>query len=411
MIKKNLNDLVIFGGIPAFQNKLCVGCPNIGKRESFLRYVNGLLDKRLLTNNGPLVQEFEQRIARMLGVKHCIAVCNATTALEITERALELKGEVIVPSFTFIATAHSLKWQELTPIFCDIDANTHNIDPKKIEALITPRTSGIIGVHVWGRPCEVDELANIAKRHRLKLIFDAAHAFGCSSNGRMIGSFGDVEVLSFHATKVLNTFEGGAVLTNNGDLAKKIRLMKNFGFTDYDTVGYIGVNGKMSEISAAMGLTGLESLDDFVTVNARNYKDYQRQLSSFNGVSMALYNEKEKCNYNYIVLEIDETITRINRDQLVEVLWSENILARRYFYPGCHKQEPYRSSPPWAGLKLPETEKVSSRALLLPNGTTISPNNVLAVCQIIKLAINNSSEVCRKLADMSSTEKNKFGIC
>ncbi|MEI2422502.1 DegT/DnrJ/EryC1/StrS family aminotransferase, partial [Arthrospira platensis SPKY2] len=174
-------------------------------------------------------------------------MCNGTIALEILIRATELKGEVIVPSFTFIATAHALQWQEITPVFCDIDPKTHTLDPLAVEKMITPRTSGIIGVHVWGQPCNIEALTEIANQHNLKLVFDASHAFGCSYQGTMIGNFGEAEVFSFHATKFVNTFEGGAVVTNNDELAAKIRLMKNFGFAGFDNVIYIGTNGKMDE--------------------------------------------------------------------------------------------------------------------------------------------------------------------
>ena len=187
-----------------------------------------MLDRRRLTNRGPFVRQLEERIADYVGVNHCIAMTNGTIALEIAIRALGMTGEVIVPSMTFIATAHSLQWQQIKPVFCDIDPATHNVDPNRIEELITPLTTGIIGVHVWGRPCEIDLLSENAGRNNLKLLFDAAHAFGCSYKGKMIGNFGDAEVLSFHATKFFNTFEGGAVLTNDDLLAEKNRLMKNW---------------------------------------------------------------------------------------------------------------------------------------------------------------------------------------
>ena len=203
-------------------------------------------------------------------------MCNATVALEIAIRAMGMSGEVIVPSFTFVATAHALQWQEITPVFCDIDPRTHNLDPNRIEEMITPRTTGIIGVHVWGRPCAVDALAEIAQRRHLKLLFDAAHAFGCSYQGQMIGNFGDAEVFSFHATKFFNTFEGGAVVTNDDELAAKMRLMKNFGFHGYDNVIYVGTNGKMSEVSAAMGL-------DRAGVAGRIHRRQPPQLLSLSG--------------------------------------------------------------------------------------------------------------------------------
>lgn len=316
-IKKRLSDLAIFGGIPAFREKLHVGRPNIGNRERLLERINDLLDRRWLTNNGPYVQEFERKIADMLGVKHCIAMCNGTVALGIVIRAAGLTGEVIVPSMTFIATAHALQWQEITPVFCDIAPESHNIDPHRVEEMITSRTTGIIGVHLWGRPSDVESLAEIARRRNLKLLYDPAHAFGCSHKERMIGSFGDAEVFGFHATKFFNTLEGGAVVTNHDDLALKIRLMKNHGFAGYDDVVCIGTNGKMHEVSAVMGLTLLESLDELIAVNHRNYKQYQHGLQGIPGVRLVTYDETEKRNYQYIVLEVDETVTQVSRDQLV----------------------------------------------------------------------------------------------
>jgi len=352
--------------------------------------INDMLDRRWLTNNGPYVQELERRIADYLGVKHCIAMCNATVALEIAARALDFHGEVIIPSFTFIATAHALQWQEITPVFCDVDPTTHNIDAGKVEALITPRTTGIVGVHVWGRPCPVDALEEIARRRGLKLMFDAAHAFGCSYKGRMIGNFGQAEVFSFHATKFFNTFEGGAVVTNDDDLARKIRLMTNFGFAGYDNVIYVGTNGKMTEVCAAMGLTGLELLDDFIAANRRNYAAYQDGLQDIPGLRLISFNESERNNYQYMIVEVDETIAGISRDDLVRVLQAENVLARRYFYPGCHEMEPYRSYFPHAGLLLPETKRLTQRVMSLPTGTAVGPEEIAEVCAILNLAVRES---------------------
>jgi len=388
--KSSIEQLAILGGEPAFTEPLHVGRPNIGNRNALIERINDMLDRRWLTNNGPYVQELERRIADYLGVKHCIAMCNATVALEIAARALDFHGEVIIPSFTFIATAHALQWQEITPVFCDVDPTTHNIDAGKVEALITPRTTGIVGVHVWGRPCPVDALEEIARRRGLKLMFDAAHAFGCSYKGRMIGNFGQAEVFSFHATKFFNTFEGGAVVTNDDDLARKIRLMTNFGFAGYDNVIYVGTNGKMTEVCAAMGLTGLESLDDFIAANRRNYAAYQDGLQDIPGLRLISFNESERNNYQYMIVEVDETIAGISRDDLVRVLQAENVLARRYFYPGCHEMEPYRSYFPHAGLLLPETERLTQRVMSLPTGTAVGPEEIAEVCAILNLAVRES---------------------
>jgi dTDP-4-amino-4,6-dideoxygalactose transaminase len=392
-VKESISELAIFGGTRLSPTPLHVGRPNIGRKEQFMRRVEDMFDRRWLTNAGPFVQEFEKKVAELLGVKYCIAMCNATVGLEIAIRALGMKGEVIIPSFTFVATAHALQWQEITPVFCDVDPETHNLDPVQVEKMITPRTSGIIGVHVWGRPCAVDSLTDIAKRHKLKLMFDAAHAFACSHNGKMLGNFGDAEVLSFHATKFLNTFEGGAVVTNNDELNKKIRLMKNFGFAGYDNVVYLGVNGKMSEVSAAMGLTGLESLKEFISVNQRNYAHYRSELKSVPGVQLISYDLNEKSNCQYVVAKVDEQESALSRDRLIHTLHAENVLARKYFYPACHRMEPYRSFFPHASLLLPNTEKVASQVLVLPTGTAVSLEEITAVCRIIRLAVANASKV------------------
>jgi dTDP-4-amino-4,6-dideoxygalactose transaminase len=376
-----------------FAEKLYVGRPNIGNREAMLARFNDMLDRRWLSNDGPFVLEFEQRLADYLGVKHCISMCNGTIAMEIATRALGLKGEVIVPSFTFVATAHALQWQEITPVFCDIDPVTHTIDPVKVEQMITPHTSGIIGVHLWGRACDVTALEDIARRHNLALIFDAAHAFACSHGGRMIGVFGDAEVFSFHATKFFNTFEGGAVATNDDALAEKIRLMKNFGFVDYDKVIYIGTNGKMTEVCAAMGLTNLESIDDFIYINQRNYYCYRESLHGIPGITLMPYDETEKCNYQYITLEVDEDLSGISRDRLVAILHANNVIARRYFFPGCHRMEPYRSYFPHAGLLLPETEKTADHVLLLPTGTSVGEDAIRTITKIIRDCVSSHSRV------------------
>jgi dTDP-4-amino-4,6-dideoxygalactose transaminase len=403
------DDLAIFTGQPTFSEKLHVGRPNIGNRERLLARINEMLDRKWLTNDGPFVCEFEKRIADMIGVKHCIAMCNATVALEIAIRALGLTGEVIVPSFTFIATAHALQWQEITPVFCDVDPTSHNLDPTKVEQMVTPRTTGIIGVHVWGRPCAIDSLAEIAQRRNLKLLYDAAHAFACSytyptaqGKGKMIGNFGDAEVFSFHATKFFNAFEGGAVVTNDDELAAKIRLMKNFGFTGkLDDVGYVGTNGKMNEASAAMGLTSLESLDHFIATNYRNYQQYEQELAEIPGLRLIHYNDGNEYNYQYIVVEIDEALTGISRDDIVKVLRAENVLARRYFYPGCHQMEPYRSYFPHAGLLLPETEALTQRVISLPNGTAVGADEITTLCQIIRLAIANGPLISVRISKQS----------
>jgi dTDP-4-amino-4,6-dideoxygalactose transaminase len=392
-MKTRVVDLAIFGSPPAFGATLHVGRPNVGDRARLLERIGDALDRRWLSNNGPFVQELEARIAAMIGVRHCIAVCNATAGLEIAIRATGLGGEVIVPSFTFVATAHALHWLGIKPVFCDVDPCTHTLDPRRVEELVTDRTSGIIGVHLWGRPCDVEGLEDVARRHGLTLLFDAAHAFGCSYRGRPVGRFGACEVFSFHATKFFNTFEGGAIVTDDDELAHAVRLMSNFGFTGYDTVVSAGINGKMSEVAAAMGLTGLESLEEFVAVNARNYRAYAEGLRGIPGLRLLPFPEGEACNYQYVVLEIDETTTSLSRDQLAAVLHAENVFARRYFSPGCHNMEPYRTLYPEARLALPQTERLARSVLTLPTGTAVTERDVAVICRIIRVAVGNGEAV------------------
>jgi dTDP-4-amino-4,6-dideoxygalactose transaminase len=366
------------------EKPLYVGAPNVGDREVLLARIKDMLDRRWLSNNGPLVQEFEQKICEIVGVKHAIAMCNATVALEIASKALDLKGEVILPSYTFIATAHALQWQGITPVFADMDPATHNIDPATIEALITPQTTGIVGVHVWGRSADTQAIESIAAKHKLKVMYDASHGFGCSADGRMLGSFGECEVFSFHATKFINCFEGGAVTTNNDGLAEKMRLMRNFGFKGFDNVVYLGVNGKMSEVCAAMGLTNLEAMGDIVEINRRNYLTYRAELDGVTGIKVIGYDETERNNYQYVVIEVDPDLCARNRDNIVEALHAENVIARKYFWPGCHRMEPYRATQPDAWKRLPETERIAARVIVLPTGQTVDERTVRRVCEMIR---------------------------
>ena len=395
-----MSEFAILGGAPAFADPMHVGRPNIGDRDRLMERIAGVIDGRWLTNDGPLVHELEEAVAAALGVPHCIAMCNGTVALEIAIRAAGLTGEVIVPSFSFVATAHALQWQEIMPVFCDVDPRTHNIDPARVEALITPQTTGILAVHLWGRPAPVEELTEIADRHGLRLLFDAAHAFGCSKGGRMIGGFGTAEVLSFHATKVINSFEGGAILTADDEFAEIVRLMRNHGFADYDEVSHVGTNGKMSEVAAAMGLTSLESRDEFVEANRGNHEAYRAGLGGVDGVELIAYDESELSNWQYAVIEVDESAA-LSRDELQRVLWTENVLARRYFYPGCHRMEPYRTLFPDAGGRLPQTERLAERVLALPTGTAMDPTSVAIVADLIHRAMLAAPTLTRELRAVS----------
>lgn len=396
-MKQRVDQLAILGGAAEFPRQLHVGRPNVGDRRFFMEKVEQILDSRWFTNNGACVQELEATLAEYLGVRHCIAVCNATVGLEIAIRAADLEGEVIIPSMTFIATAHALQWQQIKPVFCDIDPATHLLDVAQIEPLITGRTTAILGVHLWGRACPSEAIEALARRHGLQVLYDAAHAFGCSHGGRMVGGFGRAEVFSFHATKFFNTFEGGAITTNDDALAAKIRLMKNFGFAGYDNVIHIGTNGKMSEMSAAMGLASMRSLPEFVALNQRHHQHYCERLGRLPGWHVLPYEEAERNNFQYVVSEYTPDADGLTRDDLVRVLWAENVIARKYFYPGCHAMEPYRSLDPHAGERLPHTVGVASRLVILPTGTGVSSDEIDRVCDLIELAVRNGAQLRRRL--------------
>jgi dTDP-4-amino-4,6-dideoxygalactose transaminase len=378
--------LAILGGPPSFSETLHVGRPHVGGREGFLRRAQAMLDRRWLTNNGPYVVELEERIAARIGVKHCVVVSSGTTALGLLARAARLTGEVIVPSFTFVATAHAFDWLGIVPVFCDIDADTWTLNASACEAAIGPSTSAIIGVHTFGRPCDVSALGAVAVRHDLPLFFDAAHAFGCTHDHRHIGSFGDAEVFSFHATKVFHTFEGGAVTTNHDWLAAELRLLRNFGFNGYDTVGGPGINGKMPEVCAAMGLANLDVFGETVEASRVTFERYREGLAGIPGLTLRDHETTERRNWHYVVVEVDHEAFGLDRDALVRALEAENVLARRYFYPGVHAMEPYRTRDPEARGRLPQTVRVAARAMALPAGSEIARDHVDAICTIVRAA-------------------------
>ena len=350
-----------------------VGRPNLPDKEIVMENMAKILDNQWLTNNGPFVQELERRIEEYLGIKHCICVCNATIGLELLQRALDLTGEVIIPAFTFIATAHSLRWQRIDPVFCDVRIEDHLIDPEKIESLITPRTSAILAVPIWGQPCDYDALERIARKHHLKLIFDSAHAFGCKLRDRFLGGFGDAEVFSFHATKVFSTGEGGGITTNSDPLAKKLRLMRNFGFTNYDSTDCIGTNAKMSEFSAGYGLAHLQELDRIIDHNRIIHEAYLNEFADLQDISFLQYAPPIcSTNYQYCVARVSDKI----RDPLVDYFHERKVLLRRYFHPGCHRLEPYRSDEKFRDLVLNNTEKLAREIVVFPTGTQINEKEI-----------------------------------
>ncbi len=397
MAKHSLTDLALFGGPAAFSSPVYVGRPNIGDREALLARLSHILDRRWLTNDGEFLREFERRIAAFVGTAHCVAFCNATIALEQLLEVLDLEGEVILPSFTFVASAHAVVRQRLTPVFCDIEPATHNLDPACVEALITSRTAAILGVHLWGRACDVDALTDIADSIGVPLVFDAAHAFGSTLLGRRAGSFGMAEVFSFHATKFVNTFEGGAVTTNDSRLAEKLRLSRNFGFVDYDAVATLGTNGKMSEIAAAMGITSLDSLDEFIAVNRANHETYVRALTAVNGIRIVSGDDAVRTsNLQYVAIEVEPSCP-LSRDALYAILHAENVIARRYFYPGCHNLEYYRGRHFPIG-PMPHTDAAAQRVLCLPTGTTMTTEDIGRICDVIRVAVEHGPEVMQRAA-------------
>lgn len=377
----DLSELAIFGGEPAFAEPRHVGRPNIGNRERVLSLISGALESRWLTNDGPLVVELERRLAELCKADHCVAVSNATAGLQLAVAALGVSGEVIMPAFTFVGTAHAVRWIGLTPVFCEIDPATHTLDPAAVEESVTARTGAIVGVHLWGRSGHADELAALGRDHELPIIFDAAHALGCTTG------LGEVEVLSLHATKIANAAEGGAILTSDGALAERLRRMRNFGFVDYDTVGMLGTNAKMSELSAAMGIASLESFSEFVEINRRNHRRYADELADLDELSTIEYESHH--NFHYLVLEVPARL----RDDLVTVLQAENVFARRYFYPGCHRHEPYQATAP----ALPRTEDLAARVVTLPTGTMMHDDDIARVCALIRLAVEHSAEIHDRL--------------
>ena len=366
-----------------FSKALHVGCPNLGDRDRLLARFNDILDRRWLTNDGIYLREFEQQVGKYLDVKHCVAVCNATIGLQLAIRALGLLGEVIVPAFTFPATVHALAWQGIRPVFCDVDPATHNIDPAAAERLITSGTSGILGVHLWGNPCAIEALEVLAQKRRVKLFFDAAHAFGCSHRERMVGNFGSAEVFSFHATKFLNTGEGGAITTNDDGLAGELRRLRNFGIEEGQSVG-IGINCKMNEFSAAMGVTALESRDEFIARNEQNFSAYRQALACTAGLKVCFQRTSERRNRQYVVVDVDAAEAGKSRDELVAALHAENVLAKRYFFPGCHRMEPYRSMVGAQAVSLPHTDRLCDRLMQLPTGTSVSTADIGQIGEFLR---------------------------
>lgn len=395
--KVTVRDFAILGADPLFSQPRHVGQPAFPHKQQILAKIGEAMDRRWVTNNGPLIQELEARLAAYLGGIEVVTVSNGTVALELLARALDLQGEVIVPGYTFVATAHALRWLGLSVVFCDVDPATHLIDPAKVEALITPRTSAIVGVHLWGEVCATEALTEICERHNLKLLFDAAHAFGCAHEGRMVGGLGDAETFSFHGTKFFNTFEGGAVTTRNGALAARLRLMRNFGFEGFDQVSALGVNARLSEVAAAAGLVNLEHLEETTATNKRRHAQYESNLAGLSGLRVYPLSKKDQRNHQYCVLEWNAGSTGISRDTVMRVLHAEGVLARRYFYPGVHRMEPYRTEDP--NIRLPNTEALGDSVLVLPGSHAVSEEDVERISDLLRMILRFGPELQSALGE------------
>lgn len=394
MNKNRIEQLAIFGGEPLFPDSLHVGRPNIMNREAVITLINQAMDRHWLSNDGPLVAEMENRFADFLQIKHCIAVANATLGLQLAAKALDVKGEVIIPSFTFIGTAHALAWIGLKVVFCDVLPENHTIDPKDVEAKISENTGAIVGVHLWGNASEIDALQKIADRFDVPLIFDAAHAIGSTYKKQRLGGFGNLSVFSLHATKAINSLEGGLMTTNDDKLAEKIRLLRNYGFVDMDQVAMLGINAKMNEFSAAMGITNLQGYDRLRVHNHELHIAYREGISGLKGISMLMPSEQEEHNYHYAVLKVDDAAS-IRRDTLHRILVAEKVCARRYFRPGCHQCPPYKHFS--KNIMLPVTEQLSSTLLQLPTGLQISLEKAECLSALIRFCLEKGVEINSRL--------------
>lgn len=396
-MKHGIQDLALFGGPAAFTENRRVGRPNSGDRARFLERMNRALDSEWLSNMGPLMHEFEARIAELTGVRHCVSLCNATVALQMLVGDIATGGapgdEIIIPALTFPATAHAVKWRGLRPVFCDVDPVSGLIDPDLVEALITPRTRAILGVHLFGQTCDVNRLEKIAETHRIRLYFDAAPAVGCTYGETPVGGFGDAEVFSFHATKIVNSFEGGAILTNDDELAERLRAERNFGFGTDGGVESAGTNGKLSEAAAAMGLTSLEALDENIAHNRANYDAYRRAIEGIPGVTVREYDSRHRNNYHYMMVTVVEENAGLHRNLLLELLRAENILAQPYFSQALHRMKPYRDTAPGS---LPHTEALCEQLLALPTGPAVSIHDIEVISDVIRTAVAHGSEVAAR---------------
>ncbi len=383
-MKKHIEDFAFLGGKKAFNHPLHIAQINLPPWEDVKSAFRGIFERRYFANHGPLVRELDHRFAEFVKTEHAVCVTNGTVALMILARALELSGEVIVPAYTFPATVQALSWAGLTPVLCDVDPKTQMVTPETIEPHITPRTSGILAVHLWGQPCEPEILENFASDRGLVLFFDACHGIGCSTNSRRIGNFGAGEAFSFHATKVLNGGEGGCITTNNAQLADKLRTIRNFHPSETFAPVPLRINGKMSEAQAALALLSLKEYPENVAANFHRYEAYRLGLSGIPGVSLLEYNPASDNNYQYIIVEIDEKLAGLHRNIFFELLSAENVICRRHFYPGIHNMTPYSKMASTASSNFTGTDWLCQSSLQLPTSQVMTEQDVKMVCRLVR---------------------------
>jgi dTDP-4-amino-4,6-dideoxygalactose transaminase len=361
-----------------------VTSPSLPDLEEFTESLKKIWDSKQLTNNGSYHQEFEKQLADFLGVKYLSLFANGTLALISALQVLRIGGEVITTPYSFVATTHSLWWNGIKPVFVDIEPGTMNLDPSKIEAAITPKTTAVLPVHVYGNPCDVDEIQRISETYGLKVIYDAAHAFGVERDGNSILNFGDLSILSFHATKTFNTIEGGAIICHDEGTKKRIDFLKNFGFADEVTVVAPGINAKMNEVQAAYGLLQIKDFEKQVLQRQKIAELYRKQLSRVEGISYIEEIEEVKHNYSYFPILIDENKFGMTRDDLYFKLRDLNIFGRRYFYPLISEFPTYRGLPSANPARLMVAERIAKQVICLPIYPDLPLQTVETIVDYIK---------------------------
>ncbi|MBU2537296.1 MAG: dTDP-4-amino-4,6-dideoxy-D-glucose aminotransferase VioA [Proteobacteria bacterium] len=356
--------------------------PLLPPLEEFIPYLEQIWASKRLTNSGPFHQQFEQALCDYLGVKHLALFTNGTLALVTALQALRIRDEVITTPYSFVATAHALLWNGIKPVFVDIDPNTLNLDPAKIEAAITPQTTAIMPVHCYGHPCDVDRIQEIADNYGLKVIYDAAHAFGVQCHSGSVLNHGDLSIISFHATKVFNTFEGGAIVCPDAKTKRHIDHLKNFGFVDEVTVVAPGINGKMSEINAAFGLLQLKGIDEAREKRKAIDNRYRKALAKVQGINCLPAAGEKVANYPYFPILVQPDY-RLSRDALYQELQDNGIYARRYFYPLISDFPMYRGMLSATHTNLPVAYKAANEVICLPIYPALSNEQVDFILQII----------------------------